>query len=99
MAVYLCVLVGATADARATAARAARAPLTASSARQGITLEKIMSDPDWIGAAVNDAHCSADGRAVYYSANRTRPPPVDPLPAAHPDPTHHPLHPQPHPPP
>jgi len=77
MAVYLCVLVGATADARATTARAARAPLTASSTRQGITLEKIMSDPDWIGAAVNDAYWSADGRAVYYSVKRNGSPIVD----------------------
>jgi len=77
MAVYSCVLVGATADARATTARAARAPLTASSARQGITLEKIMSDPDWIGAAVNDAYWSADGRAVYYSVKRNGSPIVD----------------------
>jgi dipeptidyl aminopeptidase/acylaminoacyl peptidase len=77
MAVYLCVLVGATADARATVARAAGAPLTASTARQGITLERIMSDPDWIGAAVNDAYWSADGRAVYYSAKRNGSPIVD----------------------
>ena len=78
MAVYLlCVLVGATADARATAAQAAGAPLTAHAGQEGITLEKIMSDPDWIGAAVKDAYWSADGRAVYYSVKRNGSPIVD----------------------
>ena len=46
-------------------------------ARQGITLEQIMADPDWIGAAVKNAYWSADGRAVYYSAKRTGSPIVD----------------------
>jgi dipeptidyl aminopeptidase/acylaminoacyl peptidase len=34
---------------------------------QGITLETIMADPEWMGPAVRDAYWSADGRAVYYS--------------------------------
>ena len=37
---------------------------------QGLTLEKIMADPDWIGQPVKDAYWSADGRAVYYSVKR-----------------------------
>jgi dipeptidyl aminopeptidase/acylaminoacyl peptidase len=77
VAFYLCVLVGATADARVAAVRAAAAPPTADIGRQGLTLEKIMSDPDWIGAAVNDAYWSADGRTVYYSAKRNGSPIVD----------------------
>ena len=35
-----------------------------------LTLEKVMADPDWIGAAVLDPYWSADGRAVYYSLKR-----------------------------
>ncbi|HEY4444330.1 MAG TPA: prolyl oligopeptidase family serine peptidase [Steroidobacteraceae bacterium] len=57
---------------------AAAAPATgATPSRQGITLDKIMSDPDWIGAPVKDAYWSADGRAVYYSAKRSGSPIVD----------------------
>jgi dipeptidyl aminopeptidase/acylaminoacyl peptidase len=44
---------------------------------QDITLEKIMADPDWIGAAVRDAYWSADGREVYYSVKRSGSPIVD----------------------
>ena len=36
-----------------------------------LTLEKIMADPDWIGAAVSDPYWSVDGREVYYSLKRT----------------------------
>ncbi|HEY5264284.1 MAG TPA: prolyl oligopeptidase family serine peptidase [Steroidobacteraceae bacterium] len=53
------------------------APADAHAARPGITLEKIMSDPDWIGAFIDDAYWSADGRAVYYSAKRGGSPIVD----------------------
>jgi dipeptidyl aminopeptidase/acylaminoacyl peptidase len=67
-------LVGTSADAPAAAALAAGA---STPSQQGITLEKIMSDPDWIGAAVKDAYWSADGRAVYYSAKRNGSPIVD----------------------
>ena len=42
-----------------------------------VTLEKIMADPDWIGAPVRGAYWSADGRAVYYSAKRGESPLVD----------------------
>jgi dipeptidyl aminopeptidase/acylaminoacyl peptidase len=70
-------LVGATADVRAAAARVAAAAMPASTGQQGITLDKIMSDPDWIGAAVKDAYWSADGRAVYYSVKRSGSPIVD----------------------
>jgi dipeptidyl aminopeptidase/acylaminoacyl peptidase len=35
-----------------------------------LTLEKIMADPDWIGAPVVDPYWSIDGRAVYYSLKR-----------------------------
>src|ERR1700722_6077427 len=55
------------------------APVTtpASSAQSAVTLEEIMSDPDWIGAAVRDVYWSADGRAIYYSAKRSGSPIVD----------------------
>ena len=43
----------------------------------GLTLETIMSDPDWIGAAIRDMYWSADGRAVYYTAKRRASPIVD----------------------
>jgi dipeptidyl aminopeptidase/acylaminoacyl peptidase len=58
---------------------AVAAPVTppASGAGNVITLEKIMSDPDWIGAAVRNVYWSADGRAVYYSAKRSGAPIVD----------------------
>ncbi len=36
-----------------------------------LPLEKIMSDPDWIGVEVTKAYWSADGAAAYYSAKRT----------------------------
>ena len=43
----------------------------ASAAEPGLSLEKIMADPDWIGPAVRDAYWSADGRTVYYSLKRS----------------------------
>jgi dipeptidyl aminopeptidase/acylaminoacyl peptidase len=42
-----------------------------------ITLEKIMSNPDWMGPGVRDAFWSVDGRAVYYSVKRSDSPIVD----------------------
>jgi len=42
----------------------------ATAAEPGLSLEKIMADPDWIGPAVRDAYWSADGRTVYYSLKR-----------------------------
>jgi dipeptidyl aminopeptidase/acylaminoacyl peptidase len=53
------------------------AATAASAAPQGITLEQIMADPDWIGGAVRDAYWSADGRAAYYSIKRSGSPIVD----------------------
>jgi dipeptidyl aminopeptidase/acylaminoacyl peptidase len=46
-------------------------------AADGLSIEKIMADPDWIGAPVKDAYWSTDGRAVYYSAKRANSPIVD----------------------
>jgi hypothetical protein len=59
------------------AAGAALSAPVAAAAPQDLTLEKIMADPDWIGAAVRDAYWSVDGRAVYYSAKRSASPIVD----------------------
>ncbi len=42
-----------------------------------LTLERIMADPDWIGAPVQDAYWSVDGRSVYYSVKRGASPLVD----------------------
>lgn len=72
-AVYVIAVTGADAGGRAAAATSGAAPL----GQQGVTLERIMSDPDWIGAAVKDAYWSADGRAAYYSAKRSGSPIVD----------------------
>src|SRR5260370_7978005 len=49
----------------------------ASAAEPGLSLEKIMADPDWIGPAVRDAYWSADGRTVYYSLKRSGSPIID----------------------
>jgi hypothetical protein len=49
----------------------------ASDAKPDITLERIMADPDWIGAPVKNAFWSADSRAVYYSIKRGGSPIVD----------------------
>jgi dipeptidyl aminopeptidase/acylaminoacyl peptidase len=46
-------------------------------AQNALSLEKIMADPDWIGAPVSDAYWSADGRAVYYSLKRSGSPITD----------------------
>jgi dipeptidyl aminopeptidase/acylaminoacyl peptidase len=43
----------------------------------GLSLEKIMADPDWIGPPVRNAYWSADGRTVYYSLSRIGTPIVD----------------------
>jgi dipeptidyl aminopeptidase/acylaminoacyl peptidase len=42
-----------------------------SAAQSGITLEKIMADPDWIGSPVHEPYWSADNKAVYYSLKRS----------------------------
>src|ERR1700742_2395998 len=56
---------------------AAAAAASAGHVQPGLTLEKIMADPDWMGPAVRDAYWSADGRAVYYSLKRVGSPIVD----------------------
>ncbi|MGB6310821.1 MAG: prolyl oligopeptidase family serine peptidase [Steroidobacteraceae bacterium] len=56
---------------------AAPAAAPAFAAQNDITLEKIMADPDWIGASVRGVYWSADGRAIYYSAKRSGSPIVD----------------------
>ncbi len=43
----------------------------------GISLERIMADPDWIGPPVREPYWSADAKAVYYSLKRTGSPIVD----------------------
>jgi dipeptidyl aminopeptidase/acylaminoacyl peptidase len=58
-------------------ASAAPAIGAAAAAQPGITLEKIMADPDWIGAAAKDAYWSADARTVYYFKKRTGSPILD----------------------
>ncbi len=35
-----------------------------------LTLETIMADPDWMGAAVHEPFWSVDGKSVYYSSKR-----------------------------
>jgi dipeptidyl aminopeptidase/acylaminoacyl peptidase len=54
----------------AVCANAAPPAAPGAEASSALTLEKIMADPDWIGAPVSDAYWSADGRAVYYSLKR-----------------------------
>lgn len=49
----------------------------AAAAPQALTLEKIMSDPDWMGPGVSDAYWSVDGRAVYYTVKRSGSPITD----------------------
>jgi dipeptidyl aminopeptidase/acylaminoacyl peptidase len=61
----------------APAADTVRAAGAAAADRQNLTLEQLMADPDWIGAAVRDAYWSVDGRAVYYSVKRSGSPIVD----------------------
>jgi dipeptidyl aminopeptidase/acylaminoacyl peptidase len=50
---------------------------TAAVSQPGLSLEKIMADPEWIGPPVRDPYWSADGRAVYYSLKRIGSPIVD----------------------
>jgi len=53
---------------------AAAAPRTVAASSPGVpavTLETIMSDPDWIGTPPENAYFSDDGRAVYFERKRT----------------------------
>jgi len=71
LAMAACAAVWVVAGAIATAGAAE------TTASPGLSLEKIMADPDWIGPAVRDAYWSADGREVYYSVKRGGSPIVD----------------------
>ncbi len=73
-AVYVFAVAGAIAAGPATVASSAGAT---PASQQSFTLERIMSDADWIGAAVKDAYWSVDGRAAYYSVKRSGSPIVD----------------------
>ena len=42
-----------------------------------LTLEKIMAEPDWIGAPVQNAYWSVDGKSSYYSLKRSGSPLID----------------------
>jgi dipeptidyl aminopeptidase/acylaminoacyl peptidase len=44
--------------------------VTARAGAADLTLETIMADPDWMGAAVSQPYWSADGKSVYYSSKR-----------------------------
>jgi dipeptidyl aminopeptidase/acylaminoacyl peptidase len=46
------------------------AAVPAKAAADTLTLERIMADPDWIGAPIHDAFWSTDGKSVYYSLKR-----------------------------
>jgi dipeptidyl aminopeptidase/acylaminoacyl peptidase len=59
------------------AAAAFALPCAAEPASAGLSLEKIMADPDWIGPPVREPYWSADGRSVYYSLKRSGSPIVD----------------------
>jgi dipeptidyl aminopeptidase/acylaminoacyl peptidase len=52
-------------------ASSASSSAAGSSAQTPLSLEKIMADPDWIGAPVRNAYWSADAKAVYYSLARS----------------------------
>jgi len=49
----------------------AAVPSAAAEASSGVTLEKIMSDPDWIGTPPENPYWADDGRAVYFERKRT----------------------------
>jgi dipeptidyl aminopeptidase/acylaminoacyl peptidase len=51
--------------------------VSAAAEPNGLTLEKIMADPDWIGPPVKDAYWSADGSRVYYTLKRSGSPIAD----------------------
>src|SRR5215213_1098587 len=49
----------------------AAVPFAAAETSSGVTLEKIMSDPDWIGTPPENPYWADDGRAVYFERKRT----------------------------
>lgn len=44
--------------------------LAALPTQAALTLDQIMAEPDWIGAAVESPYWSADGASIYYSLKR-----------------------------
>ncbi|TDR40398.1 WD40 repeat protein [Tahibacter aquaticus] len=57
-------------SARLSAAVAALVTFLALPAQAETSLDRIMSDPEWIGAPVESPYWSADGSALYYSLKR-----------------------------
>jgi dipeptidyl aminopeptidase/acylaminoacyl peptidase len=57
-------------SARLSIAVAALVGLIALPTQAALTLDQIMAEPDWIGAAVETPYWSADGAAVYYALKR-----------------------------
>ncbi len=55
---------------RLSAAVAALVYLVALPGQAALTLDQIMAEPDWIGAAVESPYWSTDGGAVYYALKR-----------------------------
>jgi dipeptidyl aminopeptidase/acylaminoacyl peptidase len=47
---------------------------SASAQTAPLTLERIMAEPDWIGAPAQNAYWGTDGGAVYYHVKRTNSP-------------------------
>src|SRR5688572_17392792 len=50
---------------------AALTALAALPAQAALTLDQIMAEPDWIGAAVESPYWSTDGAAIFYSLKRS----------------------------
>lgn len=48
----------------------AAAPLAAEAQAPEVTLELIMSDPDWLGNPPENAYFADDGRSIFYSQKR-----------------------------
>ncbi len=65
-----CSLLAALLASPAALSHAAAAAAPAARAGDAVTLERIMSDPDWIGHVPEDACWSYDGTTVYYRLER-----------------------------
>ncbi|HET7651122.1 MAG TPA: prolyl oligopeptidase family serine peptidase [Gammaproteobacteria bacterium] len=59
------------------AAPAAYAESPAASTSNGVTLEQIMANPDWIGHVPEGAYWSDDGKTIYYRQKRADSPLTD----------------------
>ena len=57
-------------SARLSAAVAALVYFVALPSQAALSLDQIMAEPDWIGAAVESPYWSTDGAAVYYALKR-----------------------------